>query len=119
MSVPGSTVGSVTTTIAPGLAADVEWRRLGRFLWTGRRDGRPVGMIEQGRWFALTDADGEPAGRYRSLADAQAAMDPARRAALDVGGVRMAVVPRLVALSVAAGGGLLLGSTALAVLRPA
>lgn len=105
------------TTIAPEVPAAAEWRQLGRFLWTGRRDGRPIGMIEQGRWFVLTDEHGDAAGRYRSLADAQAAAaDPAARS-LQVGTRRRAAVAPLLGLSVALGGGVALGTTALAALR--
>ncbi|MFD1722707.1 hypothetical protein [Amnibacterium endophyticum] len=59
---------------APARTAPAEWRRLGRFLWSGRRDGRPVGTIEHGRRFVVLGLEGDLLGRFRTLAEAQAAV---------------------------------------------
>lgn len=50
------------------------WIQQARFLWTGRRDGRPVGTIERGRRYTLTDLLGGIT-RHRTLHAAQTAAD--------------------------------------------
>lgn len=101
-----------------GPGPDIEWRQLDRRLWTGRRAGRPAGMVEQGRRFALTDERGDAAGSYRTLRDAQAAagLVPEDRLPLQVPSVRRGIAALAVGATVALGGGLALGCAALAVL---
>lgn len=53
---------------------DVLWRQLRPRLWVGRAADEPLGMIERGRRFTATDADGEVRGGYRTLEAAQAAL---------------------------------------------
>lgn len=60
--------------------ASASWRPLGRTLWVGRTEAGPVGMIERGRRFVATDADGRVRGAYRSLDVAMAALDGAQPA---------------------------------------
>lgn len=107
---------------SPGPLAEIdaagatEWRQLGRWLWAGRRDGRPVGTIERGRRFVLTDAAGEVLGAYRSFADAAAAAErPEPVEALDAA-PRHSAVTSLVTATVVLGGGVAMGAGALAVL---
>lgn len=50
----------------------VEWRATAKDLWVGRMGDRHVGMIEHGRDYAVTDADGRRRGSYRSLDAAMA-----------------------------------------------
>lgn len=61
------------TAAAPGTTpeAEVQWTRQRARLWTGRRDGRPVGTIEQGRRFTFVDTDGARRRGHRSLDEAQ------------------------------------------------
>ena len=54
---------------------DVQWRQTGAYLWVGSRDGYHVGVIEHGRGYVAIDHTGEVRGRYRSLFDAQAALN--------------------------------------------
>ena len=53
--------------------AEICWRELRRGLWTGRSDGRPIGMIEQGRRYTFTGTDEQQHSGYRTLAEAQRA----------------------------------------------
>ena len=67
------------TTLAPmppkaSVPSCVEWRLLNRKLWVGRRDGRPVGMVEHGHRYLALGTDGESLGAYRTLEEAQAAV---------------------------------------------
>jgi hypothetical protein len=69
----------MSTTIAfaqhmASVPGDVEWRALGRDLWVGRRDGRPVGTVEHGRRYLALDVDGESLGAYCTLEEAQTAV---------------------------------------------
>jgi hypothetical protein len=50
---------------------EVTWRELRPGLWAGRADGRPAGLIEQGRRYTFTDADEHVHPGYRSLVEAQ------------------------------------------------
>lgn len=50
----------------------VHWRPTTKNLWVGRAGGRHMGVIEHGRAFAVTDADGRTRGSYRSLESAMA-----------------------------------------------
>ena len=52
----------------------IRWRVLRSGLWAARRDGRHLGTVEQGRRWTAVDADSEPIGEYRTLAEAQAAV---------------------------------------------
>jgi hypothetical protein len=51
-----------------------DWRQTGRFLWVGARDGRHVGIIEQGRAYVAIDHEGAVKGRFKRLDLAQAAL---------------------------------------------
>ena len=53
---------------------DVRWRRLDSGLWSGTRDGRPVGTVERGRRYTAVDLDGEVVGRFDSLEAAMTAL---------------------------------------------
>src|SRR4051812_30801925 len=53
----------------------VSWRPLGGTLWVGRTDAGPVGTIEGGRRFVVTDVDGRAWGAFRSLEAAMAALE--------------------------------------------
>jgi hypothetical protein len=53
-------------------SAAVFWRPLGPTLWAGRTAAGPIGTIERGRRFAVTDAEGRPRGAFRSLDAAMA-----------------------------------------------
>lgn len=101
----------------PVAAPDAEWRRLGRFLWAGRRDDRPIGTIERGRRYVLTDALGEPVGGYRTLEEAQAAalLPPALRTAVRRP-VRRSAAPQLLPAVLLLAAGAALSPGALAVL---
>lgn len=70
------------TAAAPETAqeAEVEWTRQRTRLWTGRRDGRPVGTIEQGRRFTFVDTDGTRRRGHRSLDEAQTSATAAAHA---------------------------------------
>lgn len=107
------TMTSPTPVIRTEAGSEVEWRQLGRYLWAGRRDGRPVGTVEQGRRFVRTDADGEIVGAYRTLAEAQAATD---RRAQQADRQHRGPVHHLVATAIVLGGGVAMGAGALAVL---
>jgi hypothetical protein len=61
--------------IRPAPAAAASWRPLGHDLWVGRTATGPVGVIERGRRFAATDADGRRRGTYASLDAAMEAFD--------------------------------------------
>jgi hypothetical protein len=52
----------------------IRWRVLRSGLWAARRDGRHLGTVEQGRRWTALDADSEPIGAFRTLAEAQAAV---------------------------------------------
>ena len=52
----------------------IRWRVLRAGLWAARRDGRHLGTVEQGRRWTALDADSEPIGAFRTLAEAQAAV---------------------------------------------
>lgn len=49
----------------------VTWRQLRRGLWVGRADDHPLGVIEQGRRFTFTGADGTSHPGFATLSDAQ------------------------------------------------
>ena len=61
--------------IRPGSVSpeDVTWRELRRGFWAGRSDGRPIGVIEQGRRYTFTGVDEQVHLGFRTLADAQEA----------------------------------------------
>ena len=54
-------------------ASPIVWTQQHRFFWTGRSDGRPVGIIERGARFTFTDAAGSEHHGFRTLEAAQAA----------------------------------------------
>ncbi|MET0590882.1 MAG: hypothetical protein ABWZ77_06865 [Naasia sp.] len=61
-----------TSTMSPlAQPGAVEWVQQHRTLWTGRRQGRPIGTIERGRRFVFIDPDGVVQGVFRTLAGAQ------------------------------------------------
>jgi hypothetical protein len=51
----------------------VTWSQQQTTLWTGRRNGMPLGTIERGRRFTYTDVDGAAQRGFRTLAAAQQA----------------------------------------------
>lgn len=53
---------------------DVRWRRLDAGLWSGTRDGRPVGTVERGRRYTAVGVEGEVLGRFDSLEAAMGAL---------------------------------------------
>jgi hypothetical protein len=58
----------------PSVLDDIEWRRLHKRLWVARQDGVPLGMIERGRRFRVTDADDIERGSYRTFDAAKTAL---------------------------------------------
>lgn len=58
--------------------AEIAWRRLNRTFWVGRQDDRHAGSIEHGRYYTAVDGTGRFAGRYRSFADADRALQGPR-----------------------------------------
>lgn len=61
---------------APSLGAPkspIMWRELRRGLWVGRAGDTHAGIIEQGRRFTVTDADGNVHRGFTTLAAAQTA----------------------------------------------
>lgn len=57
------------------VAEPVVWTRQQPRLWTARRDGRPLGVVERGRRYDVTGLDGVVRGGFRTLAGAQAALE--------------------------------------------
>jgi hypothetical protein len=101
------------TAVLPSRSCDVAWRRLGPLLWVGRDGDEHIGMIERGRRFTPTDADGEVRGRYRTLEAAQAALTGRAPSAREP---RSAPRPLVVATAAAALGLVALTGTALTLL---
>lgn len=68
----------------PHTAADervVTWRSVHPGLWAGQIGEDFAGLIEHGtRGFAVTDWQGAEVGTYRTIAEAEVALEPARRA---------------------------------------
>jgi hypothetical protein len=61
----------MATSAGPG---EIRWRVLHPGMWAARRDDRHLGTVERGRRWLAVDADSEPIGRFRTLAEAQAAV---------------------------------------------
>jgi hypothetical protein len=70
----GAVMTIAAAALGPSSADGVVWRALASGVWVGRRDGRHLGTVQQGRRWLATDVDGEPIGTFRSLREAQAAV---------------------------------------------
>lgn len=65
------------TLIAPFRPASdvVTWRPLGPRLWVGRRGDEHLGVVERGRRYSATDAEGRLVAEARTLDAAQSALE--------------------------------------------
>ena len=55
--------------------SSIVWTARHRYLWTGRRDDRPVGTIEHGAHFTFIDVTGGEYHGFRTLQEAQVAAE--------------------------------------------
>ena len=59
--------------VRPSAEPKISWREIAAGLWVGRSDDQHAGIIEHGRKFTFTDADGAVHPGFDSLAAAQEA----------------------------------------------